>query len=220
MKKIIFLILALSTVDIYSKTPEKKDSYLSFFEEKALTKKKKYRFNKYENIISGVAAFTIGNVGYLLTDSSVLKLSYTGIQTIGVVNIGKGIYKFNSPSFEFGFHEYLKSKGNSKFSAEEVAENVIRLSAQEERAKRLSLLYTSSFLSVQYFLNAFIYDSPDKIKNIYTFLGGVNVIVALYSTFYKGDYEKRYYGEKLDISPFFIPKKDAFKGGLALNMRF
>jgi hypothetical protein len=61
-----------------------------------------------ETIFSGVIAFVIGNVGFYTTKSSVLKLGYSGVQTIGIINVGRGIYDVNSPSMEAELYHFLQ----------------------------------------------------------------------------------------------------------------
>jgi hypothetical protein len=201
MKVFSLIFLFLFSQSVFAKQAQKKDS-MKFFVNKSKESETQFQFNKYENIISGAAAFVIGNVGYVLTDSSVLKLSYTGIQTIGIVNIGRGIYKLNTPTVETSFYNLLNNEKVKGYSKKSLSNKILGIFAKEERAKRLSIFYSSAFLSFQYLLNATVYDSPGKLKNIYIFLGGVNALIAVYSGTYKNDYEKFYYGEKIDLKPF------------------
>ena len=218
---LIFSILFSSLVnakEVHKKN--KKKNSIKFFSIQAKKVENNYQYNRYENIVSGVSAFVIGNVGYLLTDSSVLKLTYSGIQTIGIINIGRGIYKSNSPSIEKSFNEILSSKNKKDISKYQLSNELVRIFAEEERAKRLSLFYSSSFLAIQYALNIAIYDSPERIKNIYIFLGSVNAIVAAYSAFSKGEYEKFYFGKKIDLNPFAFKANDQNLYGMSLTYRF
>ncbi|HLE09687.1 MAG: hypothetical protein A2504_02235 [Bdellovibrionales bacterium RIFOXYD12_FULL_39_22] len=180
-----------------------------------------FQYNSYENIISGGAAFLIGNIGYVLSDSGFLKLSYAAIQTIGIINIGQGIYKLKSPNVDASFYRMLTDNRIKYYSKEAIADRLLEILAKEERAKRLSLLYSSAFLATQYFLNATVYASEDKVENIYMFLGGINVIIAIYMGLYKDDSEKFYFGDDYDISPFaYQEDKNNFSTGAILTFRF
>lgn len=217
---LIFISLSFSTFASKKDVEKKKKDPIGFFSELSLNKKKKYKFNPYENIISGTMAFVIGNVGYYLTDSSSLKLTYSGIQTIGVINIGQGIYKINSPSIETSFYKMVKTKRISKYSKKTLAKNIIKIFAKEERAKRLALFYNSSILSVQYLLNATLDEPPGRLKNIYFFLSGINAIVATYAAIYKNDYERYYYGDEWDFSPFAFKNSSSEYYGVKVGFSF
>lgn len=212
----LLIILLISALPLMAKEA----SSLDFFLNKSKHQEKKYVFNEYENIISGSAAFIIGNIGYLTSEGSVLKLTYTAIQTIGIINIGEGIYKANKPSVKSGFYHLLSNEKNKTISKDKIADSIMQTFAAEERAKRLSLFYSSALLSFQYFLNATIYDSPGNLKNIYIFLGGVNAIIASYSALYKKENETFYYGNNLDIYPFALKLKEQDLFGLNLAMSF
>ncbi|MBF0314175.1 MAG: hypothetical protein HQK52_12220 [Oligoflexia bacterium] len=127
-----------------------------------------------------------------------LKVAYTGIQTIGIINIGRSIYRINSPSIEGSFYELLSNKEKMQYTSPELAGHLLQIFAQEERAKRVALFYSSSFLS------------------------GVNAIIAIYSAFYKGNYEKYYYGPKIDIRPILYHDENGQKsaGGLEVGLNF
>ena len=173
-----------------------------FFQKHGEQKVNQFTYNPYESLISGMAAIVIGNVGYLTTESSSLKLTYSAIQTIGIVNIGQGIYQAQAPAVDNSLRGIFTDEKMKVFTREKLAGRLLRVFAQEDRAKRLSLFYGSSFLTIQYAMNATIYKSSGQLKKIYLFLGGVNAIVAIYSAFSKSQYEEAYYGNKLDISPF------------------
>lgn len=179
----------------------------------------RFRYNPYENIISGSAAFLIGNIGNLLTDSTLLKLTYSGVQTIGIINISRGIYEFNSPSLKQNLLK-MATQDNDKISKKEFTYRLLRDMALEKRAKRLSLFYGTSFLALQYYANVFIFDTPDSIHNIYLFLGSVNLIASVYSALVKSDEEESFFGKSYDLHPFFIPVEDNFKIGVNLNIKF
>ena len=159
-----------------------------FFLKEAKMKEKVYRFNPYETIFSGIIAFVIGNVGFYTTKSSVLKLGYSGVQTIGILNVGRGIYDVNSPSTEGELYRFLTNDTNTGVSKEALSVKLIHVFAQEERAKRMALFYGSSFLTVQYFMNSFVGKTQPELKKIYLFMGGVNFIIATYSGMNKNNY--------------------------------
>jgi hypothetical protein len=209
-----------------AESPAEKEQALNkrafeFFQKNAQQETSRYAYNPYENIISGIAAFVFGNVGYLTTDSSSLKVTYSAVQTIGIINIGQGIYKAQAPSVDRSFRDMLAEDKTKSFTKERLAGNLLKLFAQEDRAKRLSVFYSSGFLTVQYAMNATIYKSSGQLKKVYLFLGGVNVIVALYSAFSKSKYEEAYYGGELDISPFAsMNGSDEAAYGLMVGGRF
>lgn len=217
--KVILLCISmlLGTQITQAKKEANLDPNIEFFLKAAQKSQKKYSFNEYEHLISGVGAFLIGNIGYLSTDSAALKVAYSGIQTIGIINIGHGVYQRNSPDIQKSFYQLLTTKKTDKYSKPMIARNLIKIFATDERAKRLSLFYSTSFLSFQYLLNATVYDSPDRVKNIYIFFSGINAIIAAYSALYKSDYEKQYFGDSFDINP--IAFKDENGAGIyGLNL--
>lgn len=170
------------------------DAY-RFLKQKSLEGRRQVRFNEYEDIISGSVAFLIGNVGYFSTKSSTLKLAYSGVQTIGIIAVGHGIHDYYYPHFETRLLEILSQENLTKG---QLADNYVNLLGEMERAKRLSLLWSSSLLAMQYTLNSVVSsDVGSDLKDVYIFLGGVNVIVALYSYFNVSDYEKFYKEYKL-----------------------
>ncbi|MBF0315893.1 MAG: hypothetical protein HQK52_20905 [Oligoflexia bacterium] len=212
------LVFLLPASGLATPTKQSSNDSIQFFVEQNDLLQQKYLFNRYENIISGFAAFTIGNIGYYLSNSPVLKVAYTGIQTIGIINIGKSIYHINSPSIEGSFYHLLSSKEKVQYNSNELAWHLLQIFAQEERAKRIALFYSSSFLALQYSINTFVYESPGNLKNIYIFLSGVNIIVAIYTAFYKGKYEKYYFGNDIDIRPILTPQNSG--GGLEIGFQF
>lgn len=180
----ILLIILLSFQSVFAAD----DEYMKFLKTEAQKNSKKFRYNKYESIISGSLAFVVGNIGFNQIDSYSLQIAYSGIQTIGILNVGKGIYDINRPVFDKEMYIALKSRKRKNLSKE-----VIRILAEEEKAQRLSLLWKSSLLATQYFANAYLTDIDESLKDIYIFLGGVNLIVIGYSAFYKQKYEEFYF---------------------------
>lgn len=216
MKKFIILALFIASFNIFALSEQEA---VNFFKTNK-NKNENYTFNKYEGLISGFTAFVIGNIGYLSSDNSVLKLTYSGIQTIGIINIGRGVYDLNNSSLDKRFEELVTNKNVKSYSKSEVALNLIEIYAYEQRAKRLALFYSSSILSLQYFLNAVVFDSPGQLKNTYIFLGGVNTIIAFYSGFYKGSYESTYFGNGFDLNPFLAQIDNLPVVGLGLSFNF
>lgn len=231
--KFVLLGVFVSSIsaDIFSaefSSNEKKAAYDFFIQEaKKETKIKKYQYNEYENIIGGICSFTIGNLGYFLSDSEVLKLAYSGVQTLGIINIGQGIYDYYAPDETKSFYKFVTSvrnvdvKGsnvvgisNNRQNPEyELSWNMLEYYAKKEIAKRKSLLYTSSFLTLQYSLNITLGNPPGALKNVYYFMGGVNLVIALYSYFKIDKYETYYNGVRknnfslsnFDLLPVFDP---------------
>lgn len=195
------LILFLLTSGLCSAA---ETSAYKFLKQKSAESRPEYEFNEYEDILSGSIAFLIGNVGYFTTDSSTLKIAYSGVQTVGIVAVGHGIYDYYYPHFETRLLGLLSQK---KMTRGQLSDGYVSLLGEMDRAKRLSLLWSSSLLTLQYGLNAFFGDDiPNDMKDIYFFLGGVNAIVATYSYFNKTDYEE-YYLQHKDTAPkvgFFV----------------
>lgn len=184
MKILLLFILFFSSA--FAATP----SAYKFLKQKSLENKKVYQFNQYEDIISGSIAFTIGNIGYFTTTSSTLKMAYSGVQTVGIVAVGHGIYDYYYPHFETRLLGLLSQK---KMTRGELSDGYVALLGEMDRAKRLSLLWSSSLLTLQYALNSFLgQDVPSDLRDIYLFLGGVNAIIATYSYFNYSDYEQYY----------------------------
>ncbi|MBC7713720.1 MAG: hypothetical protein H7177_10290 [Rhizobacter sp.] len=223
--KILILTILLISLSVNAATPlvgpvqpksiPAENSATEFFAKEAKSKEKSYRFNPYETIFSGAIAFVIGNVGFYTTKSSVLQLGYSGVQTIGIINVGHGIYDVNSPSTEGELYKFLVNDNYPGVSKERLSSKLIHIFAQEERAKRMALFYGSSLLTVQYFVNSFAGNSKSELKKIYLFMGGVNLIIATYSGLYKSNYEKKIYGTGFNIQPVFTATdKEAIAGGL------
>lgn len=175
-----------------------------FLKEKSLENKPEHQFNEFEDITSGSIAFLIGNIGYFTTNSDTLKIAYSGVQTVGIVAVGHGIYDYYYPHFETRLLGLLSQK---KMTRGQLSDGYVSLLGEMDRAKRLSLLWSSSLLTLQYGLNSFLGDDiPNDMKDIYLFLGGVNAIVATYSYFNKTDYEE-YYLQHRETTPkvgFFV----------------
>lgn len=193
---------------------EGKSAY-KFLKEKSEASRPTYEFNQYEDIISGSIAFAIGNIGYFTTDSSTLKIAYSGVQTVGIIAVGHGIYDYYYPHFESRLLTLLSQK---KMTRGELSHGYVGLLGEMERAKRLSLLWSSSLLTLQYGLNSFVGDDiPTDLKDIYLFLGGVNAIIATYSYFYVSDYEKYYLDNKYPKVSFLLIPAGA---GLGITKSF
>lgn len=190
-------------------------SAYKFLKEKSEASKPTYEFNKYEDILSGSIAFAIGNIGYFTTNSSALKIAYSGVQTVGIIAVGHGIYDYYYPHFESRLLSLLSQK---KMTRGQLSHGYVGLLGEMERAKRLSLLWSSSLLTLQYGLNSFIGDDvPTDLKDIYLFLGGVNAIIATYSFFYVSDYENYYLESKKPKIGFMLIPEGA---GLGITKSF
>lgn len=198
--------------------------YNQFLIDQSKIKKHTYKHNKYENIISGSAAFLIGNVGYFTTNSTPLSVAYSGIQTIGILNVGRGAYDLYRPDFEKDLYEISFNYSNTAARPQQLSLDIVKLFAEEARAKRLALLYTSSLLSMQYFANAMIGNQANSLKSIYYFLGSVNLIVVGFSYFHKNPYEAFYYSEKKlknensEVSWSILPTSLSTNSGLSLAL--
>lgn len=228
------------------KDPEtvKKDSIYQFLQDRALEDKKGKisRANRYEEIIGGSISILIGSIGYYTTHTDILRLAYSGAQSIGIITVGNAIYNYYAPSLDENFirlSSVLDNLKNSPFSwrdsstwkdsssvkeisekkpatdhkletdqissqnikniKEELAIQFLAYHAQRDRAKRLSLMATSSLLAVQFLTNAFLVNIRNDLKNIYTFLGCVNLLVVGHTLLFKSDYEREY----LKLGPHF-----------------
>lgn len=214
MKFILLLLLSFSA--FAATEPRKSASAYQFLKKKSLESKPTHEFNKYEDIISGSIAFAIGNIGYFTTNSSTLKIAYSGVQTVGIVAVGHGIYDYYYPHFDSRLLELLSKK---KMTRGELSDGYVSLLGEMERAKRLSLLWSSSLLTLQYALNSFVGDDvPSDLKDIYLFLGGVNAIIATYSYFNMSDYEEYYLANQKEakVGLFVMPNGT----GVALTKKF
>jgi len=191
------------------------DAY-EFLKKKSKEMKPTETFNRYEDIISGSLAFVIGNVGYFTTNSQTLQIAYSGVQTVGIISVGHGIYDYYYPHFETRLLDLLNKK---QMSRGELANGYVALLGEMDQAKRISLLWSSSLLTMQYGLNAFVSrDISQDMKDIYLFLGGVNAIIAIYSYYHRTDYEKFYQKQKgPEVGLFVIPNGAGISTGLGLS---
>lgn len=216
--KILLMFLSLS-VCAWGKTKNEQNAY-EFLKSKADTSRPEVTYNQYEDIISGAIAFTIGNVGYFTTSSSTLKIAYSGVQTVGIVAVGHGIYDYYYPHFETRLLALMNKK---KMTRGELADGYISLLGEMDRAKRLSILWSSSLLTLQYGLNALQgQDIPSDMKDIYLFLGGVNALVAVYSWYGISDYEEYYLNQKsrVKVGAFALPEPRGTRAGVAASWTF
>lgn len=232
MKLVLFLTFiiqfAAQAEEKSQLSPDKVDvDYYEFFikEYKDEADKKRYRFNEYEDIISGLAAFTIGNIGWFAANSDSLKVAYSIVQTIGLINVGKGIYNLYRPNAEREYYNLIKNqKEHGDDQQNYLSEGIIKIIATEKRAQRLSLFYTSSLLSAQYAINVFLDDTPEDVENIFYFLGGVNLIIAGYSYLVVDKYEKYYFQNKdiksYQLQPVVFRQNDQTYAGLVFNTTF
>lgn len=195
-----------------------------FLKEKAREGEHSFTFNQYEKVIGGGVAFLVGIIGNYTTESKVLKYAYSGVQTIGIVSGGQGLYDILKPNEDrmilnvMSKARRVKKESLSKF----VRYRYLRFKAQKDYAFRNSLMATSSFLALQYLSSAALdKDTPSSLKNIYYFLGGVNIIIALNSYFYPTDYEKEFERmNRLTMSPalYYLDNKSLL--GFNLTLRF
>lgn len=207
-----FLVLLLLT-NVALAQAANRNAY-NFLKKKSEESRPQHEFNEYEDIISGSIAFAIGNIGYFTTNSNTLKLAYSGVQTVGIIAVGHGIYDYYYPHFETRLLGLLSQK---KMTRGELANGYVGLLGEMDRAKRLSLLWSSSLLTAQYGLNAFLGDVSSDLKDIYLFLGGVNAIIASYSYFNMTDYESFYLDQKKPkLSFLMIPSGT----GVAITKQF
>jgi hypothetical protein len=210
MRFFCLIFLVLSTTAFGQADPYK------FLKARADQTRPQVSFNQYEDIISGGAAFVIGNIGYFTTDSTTLQIAYSGVQTVGVIGIGHGIYDYYYPHFET---RMLTMLNKNKLTRKQMAADYVALLGEMQRAKRLSILWSSSLLTAQYALNAFVSkDVSQDLKDIYLFLGGVNAIVAIYSYMNVTDYEKFYLEqEKIKVGFMVIPRNVAAAPGMMIS---
>lgn len=217
MKFYILLLFIISTALM-----AKEKSSFEFLKSEAVKSNKNYTYNQYENIINGSVAFVIGNVGYFTTPSQSLKLAYSGVQTIGILNVGKGIYDYYRPIQDKELYLFLNKTKN--LDKNTMAKDIIKIFADEQRAKRMQLLWGSSLLATQYFINAYADNTQKELKEIYQFLGGVNLIVVGYAYFYKQKYEKFYYEDRLSFMPspilYYDQAAHRYAQGIGINFNF
>lgn len=214
---IILMIITSGFAHAQKQDRAKPVSAYEFLKRKSEESRPSIVYNEYEDIISGSIAFVAGNVGYFTTTSSTLKIAYSGVQTVGIVAVGHGIYDYYYPHFETRLLALMNKK---KMTRGELSDGYIGLLGEMNRAKRLSLLWSSSLLTAQYGLNAFLgKDVPTDMKDIYLFLGGVNAIVAVYSYFNISDYEEYYLQQKaVRTGLFIVPENNGgTKSGVAFS---
>ncbi|WP_408098317.1 hypothetical protein ACJVC5_05225 [Peredibacter sp. HCB2-198] len=211
----IFILFVCFISSLSFATTEGQSAY-KFLKQKSDESKSEIQFNEYEDIISGSIAFAIGNIGYFTTDSSTLKIAYSGVQTVGIIAVGHGIYDYYYPHFETRLLGLLSKK---KLTRGQLSDGYVSLLGEMERAKRLSLLWSSSLLTMQYGLNAFLgKDVPQDLKDIYLFLGGVNAIIAVYSYYNVSDYEQYYLNQKkAKVGLFIVPGQRDTRAGLGIS---
>lgn len=209
--RMLFLLI-LITGSLFA---EEQNAY-KFLANKSQQNRPEVVFNRYEDIISGSMAFMIGNIGYFTTQSDTLKIAFSGVQTVGIIGVGHGIYDYYYPHFDSRLLELLSKK---KMTRGELADGYVGLLGEMDRARRISLLWSSSLLTAQYALNALVsQDISQDLKDIYLFLGGVNAIVATYSYFYKSDYEMYYdQQQKAKLGLFIMPDTNGSKSGFVVS---
>lgn len=216
MKYFLLILLFVSSLSLAQEQLPKKNAY-QFLKQKSLENRPEVAFNQYEDIIAGSLAFVIGNVGYFTTDSNTLKIAFSGVQTVGIIGVGHGIYDYYYPHFDSRLLMLLSKK---KMTRGQLADGYVALLGEMDRAKRISLLWSSSLLTMQYALNAFVsQDVSQDMKDIYLFLGGVNAIVATYSYFHKSDYEEYFLQNRgPKVGAFIMPDQNqGTKAGLAVT---
>lgn len=177
--------------------------------------KNTFGFWSNKEFLSGIISFTAGTIGYYTVSSDVLKVAYSLVQTIGTLSIGQSVYYSMSPNLDetylrvsnsvdhlnsvnskehFVYQNNIKNNINNSGEngniKEVVAAEFIRTYAEEEHAKRISRMVTSSILLAQYMSSALINSPQSGIKNIYFYLSGVNLLILMHSIFFKSDYEK------------------------------
>lgn len=198
---VIFFEFYVNAEEVKSKpsaaqTPAQTPSY--DFIQKEAKPKTSYQFNPYEDLIASTIALAIGTVGYYSCKDSVVKLAYSGIESLAIVNMGKAVYNHYKPNLENDIYVLTKDleKANSRLNPNEmISERLLAYMAKEQRAKRYALLAGSTLLTAQYFSNAFIGHPQKDLKRIYTFMGVVNTIIMSYSFLFRSKYEHFYYYE-------------------------
>jgi hypothetical protein len=209
------LLYLVALFCLNSAMASEKNAY-EFLRNKSVETRPEVTFNEYEDIISGSLAFAIGNIGYFTTDSSTLKIAYSGVQTVGIIAVGHGIYDYYYPHFDSRLLALLSKK---KMTRGELANGYVGLLGEMDRAKRVSILWSSSLLTMQYAVNAFVSkDVPQDLKDIYLFLGGVNAIAATYSYFHKSDYEEFYLQQnRPKVQAFLVPEIMGMRSGIMVT---
>lgn len=186
-------ILVISLTLISSPLLAREKNAFEFLKSEAQKSQKDFIHHPYENIFNGALGFLVGNIGYFSTSSKSLKLAYSAVQTIGILNVGTGVYDNYRPILDKGLYEMVDREGLTR---ESLSKEIVQLFAKEERAKRLQLFWTSTLLGSQYLINAYLDDTQEDLEDIYKFLAGVNLIAMGYSYFYKQKYEAYYFKEQ------------------------
>ena len=165
---------------------------LDFFKIQAEKAKASQSDYKYEDLIAGGAAFVLGNIGFFTTDSTPLRVSYSLVQTIGILNISDGIYQMNNPSRDEYYYQMFRqypAKQNRDKDLRYFSRNLIAITAKNDRAVRIARFYRSTLLTAQYLINTVDRRTSEDLKDIYYFMAGINVITAAYSYFARSNYE-------------------------------
>jgi hypothetical protein len=212
MKVLTLILCSIFIIQIVEADTGKQrelDRYQKFLRKKASEGSTTFRFNRYERIIAGGVALVTGTVGFFSTENRVLSYAYSGVQTIGIISVGEGIYDLHKVNFEKEIVDVnLPSKKITTNNLKNYfSYKYINYKAKEDYAFRVSLLATTSLLSLQYFSNALFKGekSTNDLEKVYLFLGGVNLVIAAHSYFYRSDFERfmstKVRKKKISISP-------------------
>lgn len=188
--------------------------------------KNKFRYNQYEDIISGVVGFAVGTVGYYSTNATDLKLIYALTQSLGVVTAGYGVHKLYDPAWNKELQSSLSNLARAKNKTKDyISYRMIKYMAKKSEANNKSLLMTSSLLVIQNASNIIIDDPPKSLRNIFYFIGGVNLIIAIHTLFAENSYEKIYRKihqpkSKILFSPQMFEHNEKLYSGMSFQYRF
>jgi hypothetical protein len=223
---LLLLLILSSSLQAKQKRLKKSKAAHILVEQLKLEGERKYRYNPYENIFSGTISFLVGTVGYYSSNALDLKLVYALTQSIGVVTTGYGIHDYYAPRWNHELQQTLSGVHRSRNPRNFIAKRTINFLSAEHEAKNRSIMMTSGMLVISNSANILIDEPPNSLKNIFYFIGGVNLIIFLHSLFNDGPYSKlrqqlemnkKY---SLNVLPTLTPQNNSVLSGIQFKLRF
>lgn len=159
----------------------------------------KYSYFETEQIVSGMASSLVGIAGYHLSSNDSVKLAYSGVQAIGSTTVGFGLYNYLRPKRSEFYKNLVTLEGNK--NSEKKVNLILDYLAKEARAKRLAVIGSTGMLSLQFASNLIFDDPEKKLRNIYIYLGGVNLLALIYQTFVISGFESYQNSKKVSFHP-------------------
>lgn len=122
-----------------------------------------------EDLVSGLAALTIGTYGYYNDNKGLTtKLIYSGTQTAGVILISNSIRRLDRPSLLLSLDRSIRKREN--MDLERFKKLVVRIDERVARSDQKQLAYTSLLLASIYGYNAYRETKIIGLRNVFGFL--------------------------------------------------